>query len=130
MYGYEIKDGKAIIEEKEALVIRMIFENYLSGMSLTAAAKNAGVEMVHGTVRAIIRRKHYIGDGYYPQIVEKDIFARANGELLRRASKHFSGMIRKKVPVFKDFIMNTPAKQYEDPIKQAEYLYSLIEVKK
>lgn len=42
MYGYRIENGIAVIDEQEAAVIIGIFNGYLSGMSLTAAAENAG----------------------------------------------------------------------------------------
>lgn len=49
MYGYRIENGIAVIDEQEVAVIIGIFNGYLSGMSLTAAAKNAGQPMVHSS---------------------------------------------------------------------------------
>ena len=40
MYGYKIINGKAIIDEQEAGVIVSIFNGYLSGLSMKAAAEN------------------------------------------------------------------------------------------
>ena len=41
-YGYEVKDGKIFIVEEAADKARQIFQNYVSGMSLTESAKTAG----------------------------------------------------------------------------------------
>ena len=111
-------------------VIIGIFNGYLSGMSLTAAAKNAGQPMVHSCVKNIIKRTCYAGDDFYPAIVSKQTLARANAELIRRADKHCKGSRRKAPPIFKEFTLSVPAMQFEDPIRQAEYVYSLIEVRK
>ena len=40
-YGYEVKDGKIFIVEEAADKVRQIFQNYVSGMSLTESAKTA-----------------------------------------------------------------------------------------
>lgn len=130
MYGYRIENGIAVIDEQEVAVIIGIFNGYLSGMSLTAAAKNAGQPMVHSCVKNIIKRTCYAGDDFYPAIVSKQTLARANEELIRRADKHCKGSRRKAPPIFKEFTLSVPAMQFEDPIRQAEYVYSLIEVRK
>ena len=130
MYGYRIENGIAVIDEQEVAVIIGIFNGYLSGMSLTAAAKNAGQPMVHSCVKNIIKRTCYAGDDFYPAIVSKQTLARANAELIRRTDKHCKGSRRKAPPIFKEFTLSVPAMQFEDPIRQAEYVYSLIEVRK
>lgn len=130
MYGYRIENGIAVIDEQEAAVIIGIFNGYLSGMSLTAAAENAGQPMVHSRVKNIIKRTCYVGDDFYPAIVSKQTFARANAELIRRANKHCRGSRRIAPPIFKEFTLSVPAMQFEDPMRQAEYIYSLIEVRK
>ena len=130
MYGYRIKNGIAVIDEQEAAVIIGIFNGYLSGMSLTAAAENAGQPMVHSRVKNIIKRTCYVGDDFYPAIVSKQTFARSNAELIRRADKHYRGSKRKAPPIFREFTLSVPTMQFEDPIRQAEYIYSLIEVRK
>lgn len=42
MYGYKVENGEIRIDEHEASVIVGIFNAYISGMSMTNAAKNAG----------------------------------------------------------------------------------------
>ena len=54
MYGYKIINGKAVIDEAEAVVIIGIFNGYISGLSMKAAAENAGVPMAHSTVKKLL----------------------------------------------------------------------------
>jgi hypothetical protein len=128
MYGYKIVDGKVIVDEQEAAVVINIFNGYLSGMSLRDAATNAGRPMVHSMVKRIIRNICYIGDDFYPAIVSRQTFTKANAELIRRAEKHGSGKRLKAPPVYTEFTLAEPEMQYDDPIAQAEYMYSLIGV--
>ena len=128
MFGYKMENGNAIIQEQEAEMIRRIFQNYLSGMSLKNSAMAAEMPIAHSTVKRILRQKCYIGDDFYPAIVDAEVFAKAQEELLHRAEKHFSGKLRKEPTIFQKFTLSVPAVQFEDPIQQAEYLYSLIEV--
>lgn len=90
MYGYKITDGAAVVDEQEAEVIINIFNGYISGMSLRDAAINAGKPMVHSMVKRIIRNFCYIGDDFYPAILSRQTFSKANAELIRRAEKHGS----------------------------------------
>ena len=60
MYGYKIENGTIVVVEDEAAIIRSIFKNYLSGMSMRKAADATGVDFPHSTVKKIIRQKRYI----------------------------------------------------------------------
>ncbi len=128
MYGYKIIDGKAVVDEQEAEVIINIFNGYISGMSLRDAAINAGKPMVHSMVKRIIRNFCYIGDDFYPAILSRQTFSKANAELIRRAEKHGSKKRLQPPPIHTEFFLSEPIEHYDDPIKQAEYIYSLIEV--
>lgn len=128
MYGYKIIDGKAVVDEQEAEVIINIFNGYISGMSLRDAAINAGKPMVHSMVKRIIRNFCYIGDDFYPAILSRQTFSKANAELIRRAEKHGSKKRLQPPQVHTEFFFSEPTEHYDDPIKQAEYIYSLIEV--
>ena len=128
-YGYRIDNGTAIIIEEEADRIRQIFHNYISGMSLADAAKSAGHPIVHGMVKRLLSRKAYLGDSFYPQIIDHDTFDKANKELKSRALK-MNRLGKKRINTVtpkNEFRMNTPQLQYDDPYEQAEYIYSLIE---
>lgn len=129
-YGYTITDGIAVIDETTATKIRCLYENYLAGMSLTDAAKNAGVETYHGTVKRLLTNTHYIGDGFYPAIIDKNTFALAAQELHKRADKlgrtnKVPKVSTKYAPTH--FSIKKADDNFPDPFKQAEYIYSLIE---
>lgn len=131
-YGYKIIDGSAHIFEGEAEKVRRLFENYLSGLSLTRAAKEAGINSYHGTVGRMLRNKRYLGDDYYPSIIDKSVFDKAEVERSKRAKKLgriFEPKEEKKVSVITEFTIGEIKKGYPDPFTQAEYVYSLIREK-
>ncbi len=63
-YGYRIVDGRAVIDEAAATQIRELYKNYLSGLSLTNAAKEAGLDLLHSGATRMMRNKHYLGDDF------------------------------------------------------------------
>ena len=129
-YGYIIENGKAVIDETAAEKLRTLFDNYLNGMSLQTAAKAAGIETYHGTVKRIITTRHYIGDEFYPSIIDKVIFDRTQEELYKRAAA-FGRLNRTtknhQIEVHTKFSIPDIRQQFNNPKQQAEYLYSLIE---
>lgn len=129
MYGYKIINGKAIIDEQEAGIIIRIFNGYISGLSMKAAAENAGVPMAHSTVKKLLSRTAYIGDDYYPAIICQETFVKANGRRLHRANLHSHEKRYTAPPIHKDFYLAGAGTHFDDPAQQAEYIYSLIEVK-
>lgn len=82
--GYKIEDGKLIIDEEKAPVIKKIFGDYQNGLSLHAIAKeltNAGFlnannksNWNHGSVGMILQNIKYLGDDFYPRMIDKEIF--------------------------------------------------------
>lgn len=128
-YGYQIENGEAVIDEAAAATIRELYKNYLSGMALSDAAKKAGLDTYHGTAKRIMLNKHYLGDSFYPAIIDKPTFDAVPIELEKRAGKlgrlNRAGSPRKKyVPT--DFLMGQAETELHNPLRQSEYLYSLI----
>ena len=103
-YGYSIENGCATIKEDDAEKIRKLYENYISG--------------------------HYLGDDFYPAIIDQETYDKAAAIRLERAGK-LGRLNRKKnakpVAPPTGFRMLAAEQHYEDPRLQAEYLYSLIE---
>lgn len=128
-FGYEVCDGKAVISERNAEIVRQIFQNYISGMSLSESAKSAGHLITHSMVKRLLQRKCYVGDHFYPPIIEKDIYVRANAELAERAGKLNVRKRRKNPVIYTEFVFSEIQESQEDFTKQAEYVYSLIGVK-
>lgn len=84
-YGYRIVNGTAVIDETQAEQVRGIYTAYLSGRSYTDAAESVGLEMRHSSVRRMLQNRRYLGDEFYPAIIDREIFDAAEAERLRRA---------------------------------------------
>ena len=130
-FGYRIEGGKAVVDEVAAGQIRKLYKNYLSGLSLENAAKEAGINTYHGTVKKLLSNRHYLGDAFYPAIIDEDTFTKAALERDRRSEKlgrnnRVQTPKVKKAPTSSTFIESI-AIQGVTPAQQAEYLYSLIE---
>ncbi len=86
-FGYRIENGIAIIDEPAATKLRQLYKNYLSGMSLSKAATEAGIPTYHGTAKRLMETVHYLGDSFYPAIIDKETYQKAQEERKRRATK-------------------------------------------
>ena len=129
-YGYRIVDGKAEIDEEQAMKVRDLFENYISGMGLKAAAEKAGLPIYHGSAGRMLRNTHYLGDEYYPAIIDKETFDKAEErrqETAKYLNKYKELKPQKKTPVPTNFSMAEATERFVTPYRQAEYLYGLIE---
>jgi len=129
-YGYIIKNGIAVIDDRAANQVKELFHAYLSGLSLADAAKRAGIKRCHSSIAKMLTCKRYLGDAFYPPIIDEDTFKQAEAEKIKRA--RILGRIREQVEpknslVRMRFSAPSPETLYEDPFTQAEYAYSLIE---
>jgi len=129
-YGYIIKNGIAFIDDKLANQVKELFHAYISGFSLVDAAKRAGIKRCHSSIAKMLTCKRYLGDAFYPPIIDEDTFKQAEAEKIKRA--RMLGRIREKAEPKKSlermrFSSPSPETLYEDPFTQAEYAYSLIE---
>ena len=129
-YGYRIEDGKAVLDEIQAEQVRTLFKEYISGKALKVAAETVGLKIFHGSAGRMLRNTHYLGDDYYPAIIDQELFDKAEEERQSRAS-HF-GRVRelkaKETPSAPHhFTMGRQTKVFYNPYEQAEYAYSLIE---
>ena len=129
-YGYRIINGKAVINEQAAEQIKVLFQSYLTGDSLATAANKADIKAFHAGISRMLQNKRYLGDEYYPAIIDPDTFTATEAERIRRAEK--LGRVReakakKEVVYPTSFRISEGTKQFDDPFQQAEYAYSLIE---
>ena len=129
-FGYQIENGIVIIDEPAAAKLRQLYKNYLSGMSLSKAAAEAGIPTYHGTAKRLMGTVHYLGDSFYPAIIDKETYQKTQEERKRRATK--LGRNNKKtqmrtiqIPI--RFHIGEVTALHDNPMKHAEYLYSLIE---
>lgn len=129
-YGYRIENGIAIIDEDAAGKLRKLYENYLSGLSLKDAAAEAGINTYHGTAKRLLKTRHYLGDDFYPAIVDEAVFQKAQEELTKRAAALGRLNRTPKEKVFTAptiFTIRDVKRHFPNPVEQAEYIYSLIE---
>jgi len=82
--GYRMRNGKIFIEEEKAKAVKKVFEDYLSGASTYAIAKNLTANGIlnannkpswnHCSVGKILENIKYLGDEMYPQMIETEVF--------------------------------------------------------
>jgi len=82
--GYRMQDGKIYPEQEKVRVVRKIFQDYLSGTSTYAIAKELTAKGIlnannkaswnHGSIGKILENIKYLGDSLYPQIIETELF--------------------------------------------------------
>ena len=83
----------------------------------------------------MMQRKCYLGDAFYPAILDKETYDRANAEWQHRADvmQRLGKTRRKPVCPQTKFLLELPQQIPEldrnTPFQQAEYLYHLIENK-
>ena len=65
--------------------MREFFQNYISGMALMPAAEKVGLNLYHGSAGRMLRNKKYLGDDYYPAIIDKETFDKAEEIRMKRA---------------------------------------------
>ena len=111
-------------------VMLTTFEEYISGKALKVAAENVGLKIYHGSAGRMLRNTRYLGDDYYPAIIDQELFDRAEEERQSRANqlgrvRELQGKEMPAVPLH--FTMRRQTKVFYDPYEQAEYAYSLIE---
>ena len=128
--GYRIENGIAVVDEHAAEQVQALYQSYLSGDSLRTVANKAGIDAFHAGIGRILKNRHYLGDDYYPAIIDPDTFAAVQEERFRRASA--LGRIRepkedKAATYPTTFHIIEGTQVYDDPFAQAAYAYSLIE---
>ena len=129
-FGYRIENGVAVVDEHASEQVQAFYQSYLSGDSLRTVANKVGIDAFHAGVGRILKNHHYLGDDYYPAIIDPDTFAAVQEERIRRASS--LGRIREpkedKAAIYPtNFHIIEGTQVYDDPFAQAAYAYSLIE---
>ena len=129
-FGYRIENDIAIIDEPVAAKLRQLYKNNLNGISLLKAAAETGIPTYHETAKRLMGTVHYLGDNFSPAIIDKETYQKAQEERKRRATKlgrNNKQTQMRKLQIPTHFHMGEFAALHDNPMKQAEYLYSLIE---
>ncbi|MBR4021728.1 MAG: recombinase family protein [Ruminococcus sp.] len=91
-FGYMMQNGEITTNPKEVLAVVTIFRSYLNGESLVDIAKAMEVPYNEGTtwnknmVKRIIENEKYLGTDKYPQLIDEEIFRRANATRVSKAT--------------------------------------------
>jgi len=85
-YGYLIKGGNAILDAGQATQVRNLFSDYLAGGSLALIAQKNQIPRTHSSIGNMLADARYLGDSYYPAILEKGLWEKAQVERRRRAA--------------------------------------------
>lgn len=129
-YGYKIENGKAVIDEDKAEEVRMIFDEYISGEALCSAAKKAGLSLTHSSVKHLLINRKYLGNDFYPAIIDEDTFLKATEQLKARAQMlgrdNREAKNYRKLTIPTTFCMKPAEKCFDNPFEQAAYRYSRI----
>lgn len=93
--GYRIIDGKAEIIPETAQIITAVFREYLDGISTYRIAKNLTEQGVlnashkpswnHGSVGKILENVKYMGDGFYPPLIDRTMFEQVQSRRMEKA---------------------------------------------
>lgn len=96
---------------------------------MRAAAKASGIEKTHSIIGRMIKNEIYLGTDFYPQIIDKVIFDKAQELRSENAVSQNRGFMKPHAPVLTEFSFSIGRVEikYEDPYKQAEYAYSQVE---
>lgn len=86
--GYRVENGEIVINDDEAEIVKGIFNDYCNGKSLktlvnilnerNAVFNENGAQWNKGRIYHILMDCRYIGEKSYPQIIEVDVFKKAN----------------------------------------------------
>ena len=77
-FGYRVINEVAVIENKEAFMLKSLFEEYINCGSMLAAARKAGINMTHSKIGLMLKNSTYLGTEFYPRIIDDKIFKEAN----------------------------------------------------
>lgn len=60
-YGYDIVNGKPVVNKKQAAVVREVYAAYLRGLSMKEAGKAAGIDVTHSVIKKMLFNRRYLG---------------------------------------------------------------------
>ena len=83
-YGYRIENGYARLDPETAPKVKAFFRFYLEGLAVVPACQAAKVDRAPHSSWAILEDRRYIGDDFYPQIIDPEIFEAVQRERLAR----------------------------------------------
>ena len=99
LYGYKVEDKKVVINEEQAPAVKIMFEDYASGMSKTEIVDklnklgyrtNKGKKFTTNSIQDKLKNKKYLGYykneyiesfDYFPKLIDEDTFNKVQERL-------------------------------------------------
>ena len=131
-YGYRIESGKLQIDDIQARKLKVLYESYVSGMTLQKAHEVSTIESSFNAIKTMLKNPVYTGCDGYPQIIENALFESVQKERKERVSRLGKNKLKHREKVFSpltSFQISKAETSFDDPKLQAEYLYTLIKEK-
>ena len=131
-YGYRIENGKLQIDDIQARKLKVLYESYVSGMTLQKAHEVSKIESSFNAIKTMLKNPVYTGCDGYPQIIENALFESVQKERKERVSRLGKNKLKHREKVFSPltgFQISKAETSFDDPKLQAEYLYTLIKEK-
>lgn len=95
--GYKLVDGKIQLDTPKSDAVIQIFQGYASGESLIRIAEklasrgflnaNNQPNWYHGTVSKILENVKYKGDGFFPRLIEPELFEKVQNRRKEQSKK-------------------------------------------
>ena len=73
-YGYKIENGQAILDPEAASKVKDFFQFYLEGLPVSPACLAARVDRAPHSSWKILEDRRYLGDDFYPPLIDRDTF--------------------------------------------------------
>ena len=86
-YGYRIENGVAVIDGVRGEQIKALFQGYLEGVGLQMLAARTGIPKFHAALAKLLEDRRYLGDGYYPSLIDEITFHKVQEERNRRVER-------------------------------------------
>ena len=83
-YGYSVVDGKGVLKPGECGKVKMFICYYLQGASISCAGEKAGIHLSVSALGHILKNPVYLGDGYYPGLINQEVFDKVQEERQER----------------------------------------------
>lgn len=106
LYGYNKHQFRFYPNSDESAVVKMIFDEYISGKTLQQIADRLTAKQIvyykdktvwnKNMVRRILENRHYIGDEEYPAIIPVDAFEKANKKRLSKGGERVTDTAQEK----------------------------------
>ena len=129
-YGYKIENGHAVLDPEKAPQVMAYFRYYLDGLPVTPACQAAGVERAPHSSWKILEDRRYMGDDFYPQLIDPETFNAVQEQ--RRLRNHNSPdqIHYQIVPgvVAKNFQMKHVSFLPQNPALIPQHLYNCIQI--